>query len=146
MTTFIFLALLNGCCISFCRIINGRLAQNSSAFNASFWNHTIGFIFLSFIVYLTSSVAVTAIMDAPLSLWSGGVIGVFFVALNSYVLSRIGATLTARLVIAGQLLTGVTLDAINNGMELTQLLGILCILTSVLLFKRGQSKAQNSVK
>ena len=146
MTTFIFLALLNGCCISFCRIINGRLAQNSSAFNASLWNHTIGFIFLSFIVYLTSSVAVTTIMDAPFSLWYGGVIGALFVALNSYVLPRIGATLTATLVIAGQLITGVTLDAINNGMELTQLLGILCILTSVIFFKRGQSKAQNSVK
>lgn len=140
MTTFIFLALLNGCCISFCRIINGRLAQNSSAFNASLWNHTIGFIFLGFIAYLTSSVAVTTIMDAPLSLWSGGVIGALFVALNSHVLSRIGATLTATLVIAGQLLTGVTLDAISNGTELTQLFGVLCILTSVMILKRGQSQ------
>ena len=140
MTIFIFLALLNGCCISFCRIINGRLAQDSSAFNASLWNHTIGFIFLSFIVYFISSVPVTNIMDAPLSLFSGGVIGALFVALNSYVLSRIGATLTATLVIAGQLLTGVTLDVISNGTELTQLIGILCILTSVLLLKRGPSQ------
>ena len=127
MTTFIFLALLNGCCISFCRILNARLAEDSSAFNASLWNHSIGFIFLSIIVYFTSSVPVTTIMAAPISLWSGGVVGALFVALNSYVLSRIGATLTATLVIAGQLLTGVTLDVINNGTELTQLFGILCI-------------------
>ena len=140
MTTFIFLALLNGCCISFCRILNGRLAQDSSAFNASLWNHTIGFIFLSFIVYFTSAVPITIIMDAPLSLWSGGVIGALFVALNSYVLSRIGATLTATMVIAGQLLTGVTLDAISNGTEITQLFGVLCILTSVMISKRGQSQ------
>jgi transporter family-2 protein len=140
MIVFIFLALLNGCCISFCRIINGRFAQGSSAFNASLWNHSIGFIFLSVIVYFTSLVAAPTIMDAPLSLWSGGIIGAFFVALNSYVLSRIGATLTATLVIAGQLLTGVTLDAFNNGMELTQFFGILCILTSVLILKRGQSQ------
>ena len=142
MTTLIFLALLNGFCISFCRILNGRLAQDSSAFNASLWNHIIGFVFLSFIVYFTSSVPVTTIMDAPFSLWSGGVVGALFVALNSYVLSRIGATLTATLVIAGQLLTGVTLDVINNGTELTQLFGVLFILTSVLLSKRGQPKTK----
>jgi len=142
MTTLIFLALLNGFCISFCRILNGRLAQDSSAFNASLLNHIIGFVFLSFIVYFTSSVPVTTIMDAPFSLWSGGVVGALFVALNSYVLSRIGATLTATLVIAGQLLTGVTLDVINNGTELTQLFGVLFILTSVLLSKRGQPKTK----
>lgn len=146
MTTFIFLALLNGCCISFCRIINGRLAQDSSAVNASLFNHAVGFIFLSFIVYFTSSVQVTTIMDAPLSLWSGGVIGALFVTLNSYVLSRIGATLTATLVIAGQLLTGVILDALSKGTDLTQFIGILCIFASVLLLKRGQSQDSKESK
>jgi transporter family-2 protein len=140
MTTFIILALLNGCCISFCRILNGRLAQGSSAINASFWNHTIGFIFLSFIVYFTPSISDTSILDVPLSLLSGGIIGALFVVLNSYVLSRIGATLTTTLVIAGQLLTGFTLDVISNGIELIQLFGILSILTSVLILKRGQSQ------
>lgn len=138
MTMVIFLALLNGCCISFCRILNGRLAQDSSAFNASLWNHLVGFIFLSLIVYFTSSVPINSIMDAPVTTWLGGVIGALFVALNSYVLSRVGATLTALLVIAGQLLTGVVWEAVSNGAELTQLFGILCILTGVLVTKRGQ--------
>jgi transporter family-2 protein len=144
MTTFIFLALLNGCCISFCRILNARLAEDSSAFNASLWNHSIGFIFLSIIVYFTSSVPVTTIMAAPISLWSGGVIGALFVVLNSYVLVKIGATLTVTMVIAGQLLTGVVLDAVNNGTQITQLLGVLFILTSVILSKRGQSQESKS--
>ena len=146
MTAFIFLALLNGCCISFCRILNGRLAQDTSAFNASLWNHAIGFIFLSVILYFTSSVPVATIMDAPLPLLSGGVIGALFVALNSYVLSKIGATLAATLVIAGQLLTGVILDAISNGMELTQLFGILCILASVLILKRGHGQESKEIE
>ena len=75
MTLVIFLALLNGCCISFCRVLNGRLSQDTSAFYASFWNHVVGFIFLSLVVYFTSTVPVETIMDAPVIAWLGGVMG-----------------------------------------------------------------------
>lgn len=146
MTMVILLALLNGCCISFCRILNGRLSQDTSAFNASLWNHVVGFIFLSLIVYFTSSVPVITIMDAPVSAWFGGVIGALFVALNSYVLSKVGATLTALLVIGGQLLTGFVWDVFSNGAELTPLFGILCILIGVLVTKRGQDQRAKEIK
>lgn len=138
MTLVILLALLNGCCISFSRILHGRLGQDTSAFNASLWNHVVGFILLTLIVYFTSSVPVETIMDAPVTTWLGGFLGALFVALNSYLLSRVGATLTALLVIGGQLFTGVVWDAISNGAELTQLFGILFILTGILVAKRGQ--------
>ncbi|WP_409440155.1 DMT family transporter [Psychromonas sp. GE-S-Ul-11] len=140
MTMVIMIALFNGCCISFCRILNGRLSQDTSPFYASLWNHAIGFIFLSIIVYFTSIVPLERIMDAPAASWTGGILGALFVAINSYVLSRIGATLTALLVIGGQLLTGVVWDIINNGGELSQLFGILCILAGVLVVKRNQRK------
>lgn len=143
MTLVIFLALLNGCCISFCRVLNGRLSQDTSAFYASFWNHVVGFIFLSFVVYFSSIVPVKTILDAPVIAWLGGVMGALFVALNSYVLSKVGATLTVILVITGQLLTGVVWDAISNGVELTPLLGILCILMGILVTKRGQDQKAN---
>ncbi|KJG38615.1 hypothetical protein UA32_09330 [Photobacterium angustum] len=143
MTLVIFLALLNGCCISFCRVLNGRLSQDTSAFYASFWNHVVGFIFLSLVVYFSSTVPVKTIMDAPAIAWLGGVMGALFVALNSYVLSKVGATLTVILVITGQLLTGVVWDAISNGVELTPLLGILCILMGILVTKRGQDQKAN---
>ena len=143
ITLVIFLALLNGCCISFCRVLNGRLSQDTSAFYASFWNHVVGFIFLSFVVYFSSTVPVKTIMDAPVIAWLGGVMGALFVALNSYVLSKVGATLTVILVINGQLLTGVVWDAISNGVELTPLLGILCILMGILVTKRGQDQKVN---
>lgn len=143
MTLVIFLALLNGCCISFCRVLNGRLSQDTSAFYASFGNHVVGFIFLSLVVYFTSTVPVETIMDAPVIAWLGGVMGALFVALNSYVLSKVGATLTVILVITGQLLTGVVWDAISNGVELTPLLGILCILMGILVTKRGQDQKAN---
>ncbi|WP_198553511.1 MULTISPECIES: DMT family transporter [unclassified Shewanella] len=142
MLIVVFLALFNGCCISFCRILNGRLGQDTSAFNASLWNHVVGFVFLSIIVYCTSSLPVNIVMKAPVTAWLGGVIGALFVALNSYVLSRVGATLTALLVIGGQLLTGVLWDAISHGAEFSQLAGVLCILAGVLLTKYNQGQQQ----
>ncbi|WP_233219060.1 DMT family transporter [Photobacterium sp. GB-27] len=69
--------------------------------------------------------------------------GALFVAFNCYVLSKVGATLTVILVITGQLLTGVVWDAISNGVELALLLGILCILTGILVTKRGQDQKAN---
>jgi len=140
---FILLALLNGCCISFCRIINGRLGQDTSAFNASLWNHIVGFIFLSFILFFTPSIEVKMLMNAPLPAYIGGVIGALFVAINSYVLSKIGATLTALLVIGGQLLTGVIWEAINQGAEVSQLVGVLCIFFGIFFTKYNQSRTEN---
>lgn len=138
MITSILLALINGGCISICRIINGRLGQETGALNASLWNHLVGFGFLSLVVWLMASGAsISATLDAPLLAWTGGIIGALFVTLNSYVLPRLGASLTALLVIGGQLLTGVGLDALSRGVNAVQLLGVICILVAVWLTKRG---------
>ncbi|UXI03111.1 DMT family transporter [Photobacterium sp. TY1-4] len=142
MITSILLALINGGCISICRIINGRLGQETGALNASLWNHLVGFGFLCLVVWLMaatsgSSASIAATLDAPLLAWTGGIIGALFVTLNSYVLPRLGASLTALLVIGGQLLTGVALDAMSRGVNAIQLLGVLLILAAVWLTKRS---------
>lgn len=137
----ILLALLNGCCISFCRVINGRLAQDTSAFNASFWNHAVGFVFLSVIVYFTTAVPLETMQAAPIAAWFGGVIGAVFVAINSYVLSKVGATLTALLVIGGQLFTGVVWEALSHGVDCPQVVGVLLILVGVFIKQRATNKS-----
>lgn len=140
MTFLIILALLNGCCISFSRILNGKLGQDTSAFNASFWNHVVGFVFLSLVVYLMPDIPMNTILNAPPLMWTGGVIGAVFVALNSYVLTNIGATLTALLVIGGQLLAGVIWDVAVNSIETTQLIGIIFIILGILVNKCTEQK------
>lgn len=135
MTIMIFLALLNGCLISICRIINGRLAKHTSAFNASFWNHFIGFIFLSVIVLCFEIDTVNTIFDAPQFTWIGGLLGALFVALNSYILPKLGATRTALFVISGQMVTGVIFDSLINGMNIYQTIGLVLILTGVFISK-----------
>ena len=146
ITMVMLLALLNGCCISFCRILNGRLGQDSSAFNASLWNHVVGFVFLSLIVYLVPSTPLGTIMEAPITAWLGGVIGAVFVAMNSYVLLKVGATLTTLLVIGGQLLTGAVLDAVSHGIALMPLVGVLLILAGVLVTKITPLKGVIAIK
>ncbi len=48
--------------------------------------------------------------DAPRTAWLGGTLGVIFVASGSWLVARIGAAMTAMLVISGQMISGVALD------------------------------------
>lgn len=141
MIMMILLALTNGVCIGLSRILNGLLSQDTNAFNASLWNHVVGFTLLSLLLTFIPTPPLASLLTAPVYTWFGGVLGTFFVAINSYVLSRIGATMTALLVITGQLVTGVVFDAITTHTEPFQLLGILLIIIGVLLTKWFQFKS-----
>lgn len=133
---FVMIALSNGLCIILSRGINGRLAQSSNAFYASLVNHVIGFIFLSIIILLSPSTFVLDVANIPLIALCGGVIGAFFVVINSYVLPRLGVTLTTILAISGQVLSGVVTDIIRHGLPQNiylQLSGIILILAAISL-------------
>jgi len=130
------IALSNGLCIILSRSINGRLAQVSNAFYASLVNHVVGFIFLSVIILLSSSNFVIDVTNIPLIAFLGGVIGAFFVVINSYVLPLLGATVTTILAISGQVISSVVTDIIQNGLPeniYLQLLGITLILVAISL-------------
>jgi transporter family-2 protein len=47
MITYILLALLNGVIVGASRAINSRLSMYVGTFKASFYNHVVGFIFLT---------------------------------------------------------------------------------------------------
>jgi transporter family-2 protein len=142
MLYFMTLALINGLCIGGSRAINGKLAQHHGALAASFWNHLGGFVFLSLLLGCGAA-ALHLPQHAPWTAWCGGVIGAGFVALNSFVLPRLGALKTALLVIAGQMLTGVLFDRLagqSRQSALVQLAGIALITVSLYVSKRGQAK------
>lgn len=141
MIMMILLALTNGVCIGLSRLLNGRLSQDTNAFNASLWNHVVGFTLLSLLLTFIPTPPLASLLSAPVYTWLGGVFGALFVALNSYVLSRIGATMTALLVITGQLLTGVVFDAMAANAEPLQLFGGVLIMAGVLLTKWFQFKS-----
>lgn len=135
MIYYISLALLGGILIGLSRQLNGRLALSTSAMMASFWNHLVGFLVLT-VLGLGGVFALWPDLGAvPLWAWVGGPVGVIFIAAGSWLIVRIGATATALMVIAGQMVGGVVLDlaAGTQRNPLLDGLGIVLIFAGVAL-------------
>ncbi|MBQ0215148.1 DMT family transporter [Proteus vulgaris] len=136
MSIFILIALFNGVCIVTSRTLNGKLAQNSNAFYSSLINHLIGFIFLTIFVLWIKDYHSIELSTIPLIAFAGGIIGAFFVVINSYVLPLLGVMLTSVLAICGQMISSLIID-IGSGVEsnnlLLQIIGILLIIGGVLI-------------
>lgn len=126
MISAIVLALLGGIAIGLTRAFNGRLGMSVGAFKASFWNHWTGFLFMSVLLLLFGGFSAQTASAAPLFAYLGGFLGVFFVALNTYVLPRLGVTQTVLLVISSQMLSGVVIDSLRglSGPLIWQLIGV----------------------
>ncbi|AGO55822.1 DMT family transporter [Serratia plymuthica] len=138
MLTLVLLALFNGVCISISRAVNGRLALSRGAFQASLCNHIVGFLFLSLLLATGGGFNGLPLGHAPWGAYLGGVIGALFVALNSYVLPRLGTLRAALLIISGQMLAGVIIDRLrDSGAPVgAQILGVGLILLGVALARR----------
>jgi len=145
MLSFILLAMFNGVLIGFSRSFNGRLSMSYGPFQASFCNHIIGFLFLAILLYLFTELTLSSISiqisAVPISLYIGGIIGAFYVAINSLVLTKIGVVKSALLVISAQMITGVVIDYIQRNTQgslldaAAQLLGIILIVIGIYLSK-----------
>lgn len=105
----VMLGLLNGVLISLARIINGRLSSYKGAFYSSWINHLGGFVLLTFLLFAVQGMPI-AIGSIPSYLFLGGIIGGLYVGLNSFVVIRIGVTMSTLLVISGQLIVSVFID------------------------------------
>lgn len=133
MSLGIFLAFLSGILISLNRAANGRVGMSVGAFKASYWNHMVGFAFLTLVLLLISGFVWNQASSAPWYVYLAGVLGTFFVAINSYVIPRLGVTKTALLVISGQMLVGVLISNHTGSLfSLSmQLIGVVLILAGV---------------
>ena len=107
-------ALLAGVAVSLSRAVNGRLSLATSPLESSFWNHVVGAVALTLVAVATVGVVPPSAATAPWWAWIGGPIGVVFIAMGSWLVARIGAAMTAMLVIAGQMVSGVTLDLVRG--------------------------------
>lgn len=127
------LALICGLLISLNRAANGQVGMSLGAFKASYWNHIVGFAFLTLLLVLSSGFVWEQAAQAPWYIYLGGVLGTFFVAINSYVIPRLGVTKTALLVISGQMLVSVLISNYNGSFVTLgmQLVGVGLILLGV---------------
>lgn len=142
IAVYIFIAFLNGLVIGTSRSINGKLATFIGAFKASFWNHVGGFIFLTAILLLVGQLNFHYIFKIPGYTYLGGFFGALFVAINSFVFTRLGAVKTIVLVIAGQMAASllIAFKDVSIVSTLGQLVGFLIILYGIYLAKSKREK------
>ncbi len=135
MVAFAFAA---GLLVSVSRGVNGRLSLAGSPMRASFWNHAVGLCLLLAIGLAGGGLRPDGIGAVPVWAWAGGSLGVIFVASGSFFVARIGAVMTALMVIAGQMVSGVALDLIRHapGSGWARAGGVGLILAGMVLARR----------
>lgn len=120
------------------RQVNGRLSMSTTPLISSFWNHFVGFVFLSVVGLILGGLIPANIAEMPWWIYTGGAIGVVFVASGSWLITRIGAVNSTLLVIAGQMVFGVIFDLLR-GAPVTiwaAALGVVLILAGMWLTQR----------
>jgi transporter family-2 protein len=140
MTLFITYAIVAGLLIGLSRQLNGRLALSTTPLIASFFNHIVGFVFLTLLGLALGNLILPGAADAPWWVYFGGPIGVIFVTAGSWLIPRIGAVNSALLVIGGQMVSGVIFDLVR-GAPMTfwaSALGVALILAGVALTQRSK--------
>lgn len=140
MTLFIAYAIIAGLLVGLSRQLNGRLAMSTTPLIASFFNHIVGFLFLTALGLVLGNLILPGAADAPWWVYLGGPLGVVFVTAGSWLIPRIGAVNTALLVIGGQMVSGVMFDFVR-GAPMTfwaSALGVALILGGVALTQRSK--------
>jgi len=138
MTLFIVYAISAGVLVGLSRQLNGRLALSTSPLIASFFNHAVGFVFLTVLGLILGNLLLPGALETPWWAYLGGPVGVIFVASGSCLIAKIGAVNTALLVIGGQMVSGVVLDLLR-GAPLTlwaSALGVVLILGGMALTQK----------
>lgn len=142
MIVFIALAVGAGLLVGLSRQLNGRLAMSTNAMESSFWNHIVGLAFVSLAALLIGGLFEGAPMEAPWWAYLGGPIGFLFIAAGSWAINRIGAAQTAMLIIAGQMISSVLLDAAMGvaGNPIARLIGVALILGGMWVTRAAKAK------
>jgi transporter family-2 protein len=138
------LALAAGTCIPTQAGINARLSLWArSPILAATISFLVGTVVLTGYV-LATRLPLPALRSAaaqPWWLWSGGVLGAFFVAVTIYLAPRLGATNMLAWVLAGQMLAALALDHFGllgyplHPLSLGRLAGIVLLIAGVLLIR-----------
>lgn len=138
------LALAAGTCIPTQAGINARLSLwCRSPILAAAISFSVGTVVLVGYV-LAARLALPplrSIVEQPWWLWTGGVLGAFFVVVTIFLAPRLGATNLLAWLLAGQMLTALTLDHFGllgyplQPMSLGRLAGVLLLVAGVLMIR-----------
>ncbi len=134
----ILFAFTAGVLVILSRQVNGRLSLSTTPLVSSFWNHLVGFVFLTVLGLAIGGLIPDNLGEIPWWVFTGGALGVVFVAAGSWLITRIGAVNSTLLVISGQMVSGVLFDW-ARGIPVTLWasgLGVLLIFAGMALTQR----------
>ena len=142
--TWIILALLSGAFLPIQGGLNSRLGKTiESPFHASLLSFVVGAITIILYCLITRQhVLWTGLKTTPAYLWSGGILGAFYVTAIILAFPRIGPALTFGLVVAGQMIMSVLLDHFNvlvvqpQPVNIWKVLGIVLIISGVIVIRK----------
>jgi len=134
-----------GACLPLQAGINGQLAkQVSSVLSAALISFAVGTLALLILLLVQrESPSIGALRGLTWWHWSGGLLGVMFIATAAFAGPKVGALLFMVLVIAGQLSMALTLDHFGWAgfrqapISLDKLGGLLLIIVGIWLIRRG---------
>lgn len=146
MIYYIFLAFLNGLCISVSRVMIGRQSTDQGPFKASLYSYVVGFLFVTAVLLTSKHLSFNFLTKAPIFSLLGGFFGAIYVVINSIVFTRLGAVKTVLLVVSGQLISGVLIDyKMDNVSHFSmKFIGVFVILMGVFLSKLAGSRHDKS--
>ena len=140
---FFLLMFVGGIAVALQPSINGRLAGKVGVVESSCVSFAVGTLVLSCYA-LVSRTPLPPLASAgaqPWWIWSGGLIGAFFVAVAVILVPKLGATTMLALVLAGQLLTSLLFDHFGllgfpvQPLSAGRLLGVCLLAIGVLLIR-----------
>jgi len=139
------LAFLAGSVLPIQAGLNSRLAKavQSPLYAAliSFLVGTVGLII--YILVTRQSVSWTGLRETPWHVWTGGLLGAFYVTVMVLAFPRLGPGLTFGLLIAGQMLISILLEHYNvlvaqqNPVSLMKVLGVGLVVAGVVIIRNS---------
>ena len=142
-STRIVMALVSGALLPIQGGINARLGKAiASPVHASFISFLVGTASLfSYLLVTRQPAQLAGLKTAPFYLWTGGLLGAFYVSVIILAFPRIGAPLTFGLV-AGQMMMAVVLDhfgilvAAASHINAWKLIGITLVIQGVIIIRK----------
>ena len=124
--------------------INARLAKTAgSSVMAAFISFAVGTIALMIFLLITGQFQFKFIStSSPWWLWTGGILGTFFVAGIVVLLPRLGVVLSFSLVLAGQMFAAILFDQFGllglavREISLGKIIGALLLIVGVILIRK----------
>jgi bacterial/archaeal transporter family-2 protein len=141
----LFFALLAGMMLPLQTGVNSQLARlvgNSTlAATISFLVGTLALLLYSVVLRLPLP-AVSEVARAPFWIWTGGLLGAFFIVTTTTLAAKMSITVMVGLIIAGQMLVSLVLDHYGllgfpvQPISLWRVVGVLLLLAGVVLIRK----------